>query len=66
MTIFLKRIWHYLFQCPTFWERKPHFECPECGKKYRCYWDGGDCSCGIINLCKQCAIKHSEHDVVMG
>jgi hypothetical protein len=52
---------HYLFKCPTFWSIKPFFTCPECGKGFRCYWDGHDCSCGVINLCSKCNIKHSKH-----
>jgi hypothetical protein len=59
-----KKLIHYLFHCPTFWRFKPFFTCPDCGKKYRCYWDGHDCSCGTINLCKKCAAGHIrlEHD----
>ena len=56
---FLKRIKHYLFECPTFWELKPRFKCPVCGKKYRCYWDGNDIG-GKIDVCCKCAHKLEE------
>ncbi len=61
----MKKIFHYLFKCPTFWEFKPHYQCPECGKRYRCYWDGHDCVCGMISLCKDCAnsSKHMVHEL---
>jgi len=42
MKEFYSRWRHKLFHCPTFWELKPHFQCPKCGKKYRCYWEGND------------------------
>lgn len=51
----LKRIYHKLFECPTFWRWKPAFECPRCGKKYRCYWDGNDVSGHGIDYCDGCA-----------
>jgi len=50
----LTKLWHYAFKCPTFWRRKPAFECPSCLAKYRCYWDGNDIG-GRINICKKCA-----------
>jgi hypothetical protein len=50
----LKMVWHKLFHCPTFWLVKPAFQCPICGKRYRCYWDGNDTDRGI-NLCDECA-----------
>jgi len=49
----IKRWWHYLFRCPTFWRVKPAFKCPKCGATYRCYWDGHDAH-GYINLCGKC------------
>jgi len=45
---------HKLFYCPTFWSREPAFKCPDCGKTYKCYWDGNDVG-GKINLCDSCA-----------
>lgn len=53
----LSKLKHYLFDCPTFWRRKPAFQCPHCGKKYRCYWDGNDCG-GKINVCHACAAEY--------
>ena len=53
----VRRIIHKLFQCPTFWIRKPRFECPICGEKYRCYWDGNDIDGHGINICNKCAKK---------
>jgi len=47
------KIKHYLFECPTFWKLKPSFQCPQCGHKYRCYWDGNDVG-GKINICRKC------------
>lgn len=49
----LGKLKHYLFDCPTFWRIKPAFKCPECGGRYRCYWDGNDVG-GKINLCHKC------------
>lgn len=49
-----RKIWHKIFRCPTFWSWRPSFKCPDCGKKYRCYWDGSDAG-GKINLCANCA-----------
>lgn len=54
---FWQRWSHKLFHCPTFWRLKAAFKCPECGKTYRCYWDGNDCD-GGINLCGRCATKY--------
>ena len=51
----VKRWHHKLFKCPTFWELKPHFICPHCGKKYRCYWDGNDIAGLGIDYCNKCA-----------
>ena len=51
----LKKLYHYLFTCPTFWSWKPKFTCPKCGRKYRCYWDGNDIDNHGINICNSCA-----------
>lgn len=48
-----RRLRHLLFECPSFWQWRRAFSCPLCGKKYRCYWDGGDAN-GHINLCREC------------
>ncbi len=56
------RIIHKLFYCPTFWQMKPSFKCPCCGKKYRCYWDGNDVKYVGIDLCNNCA-KGAEYAV---
>ena len=53
-----RRLFHKLFKCPTFWELKPHFKCPLCGKTYRCYWDGNDVIGVGIDLCDKCAQKY--------
>lgn len=54
----LKKLIHKLFKCPTFWKFRLAFECPLCGKKYRCYLDGQDI-CGIgIYICNTCAKKY--------
>ncbi len=50
---FWRRVYHKLFNCPTFWRIKPAFKCPGCGKKYRCYWEGNDTQFGI-NYCDSC------------
>ena len=50
-----KRIIHKLFFCPTFWRLKPIFQCPRCGKKYRCYWDGNDVEGHGTDYCNKCA-----------
>jgi len=52
----LGKLKHKLFDCPTFWNLKPSFQCPICGHKYRCYWDGNDCF-GLIDVCNKCAEK---------
>jgi len=63
----LKKILHYLFHCPTFWSLIPAFKCPDCGRPYRCYWNGHDCICGKINLCKKCyEEKHKMHKAKEG
>lgn len=51
-------LFHKLFKCPTFWRIKPAFKCPECGKTYRCYWDGNDIKERGINICNACASKN--------
>lgn len=57
-----QRLWHYLFDCPTFWQWKRAFTCPLCGAKYRCYWDGHDSDCGAgTSLCTSCARQHEGH-----
>ena len=53
----LKRAYHKLFRCPTFWHLKPAFTCPDCGIKYRCYWDGNDIAGVGVNYCNNCASK---------
>ncbi len=50
-----KRLFHLLFECPTFWRLKPAFTCPECGDQYRCYRDGHDVVGVGIDLCGPCA-----------
>lgn len=52
---FFKHWFHKLFNCPTFWRRVPAFQCPDCGKNYRCYWDGNDVDGKGVNLCDACA-----------
>ncbi len=59
MKTLMFKIKHF-FKCTCkLWEQ-PAFACPECSKKYRCYYSGNDCSCGTINLCNSCAKKHVE------
>ena len=55
-----KGLFHKLFRCPTFWRIHPFFTCPECGKKYRCYWDGNDIAGVGIDYCNACAAQHGE------
>jgi hypothetical protein len=52
----IKRLWHLLFECPTFWSFTPKFTCPVCHKQYRCYWDGNDIA-GMIDVCNKCAVS---------
>lgn len=41
----------------------PRFWCPDCGKGYRNYYDGIDCACDTIHLCRTCyESNHREHD----
>ena len=54
---FIKKWKHKLFYCPTFWQIKPAFTCPGCGKKYRCYWEGNDVAGHGIDYCSTCAEK---------
>ena len=54
----LKKIYHKIFECPTFWRIKPAFKCPECSVTYRCYWDGNDVADHGIDLCNKCAVKY--------
>ena len=49
------RVWHKLFKCPTFWQLKSFFHCPQCGKGMRCYWDGNDVTGHGIDYCNPCA-----------
>lgn len=53
----MQKIFHKLFKCPTFWRLKSAFKCPECGKTYRCYWDGNDIKERGIDICNACAKK---------
>lgn len=46
--------------CPSLESEEPPFECPDCGKRYYCYYDGADCTCGKIGLCKDCAEEHDK------
>lgn len=57
-----KSIAHYLFKCPTFWRLRTSFTCPDCGRGYRCYWNGNDCACGKIGICTKCAANHVGHE----
>ncbi|KKM03519.1 hypothetical protein LCGC14_1773630 [marine sediment metagenome] len=50
-----QRIYHKLFNCPTFWSIKPFYRCPRCNKGMRCYWDGNDIKGHGINFCNTCA-----------
>ena len=51
----LKKIIHKLFDCPTFWQLKPFYHCPSCGKGMRCYWDGNDVAGHGTDYCDKCA-----------
>jgi hypothetical protein len=59
---FIKRWYHKLFKCPTFWTLKPKFTCPGCGKKYRCYWDGNDIKGLGKDYCNSCTKKLESKD----
>jgi len=54
-----KLLWkiRHFFTCPSR-KAETKFQCPDCGRKYTCYYNGADCNCGVINLCKRCARKH--------
>ncbi len=56
----IKKIFHYLFSCPTFWHYSRWYKCPDCGCRFPCYWDGSDCLCGKIHLCMRCNSAHEE------
>jgi len=60
----LKRWYHKIFKCPSFWKLKPSFQCPLCGRKYRCYWDGNDIKGVGINICKRCEKQVSKDSQV--
>lgn len=62
MNLKQNKIIHALFYCPTFWQLKPRFTCPCCGKKYRCYWQGNDVAHVGIDLCNECA-KGAEYAI---
>lgn len=51
-----KRWNHKLFHCWSFWKLRRRYECPICGHRYRCYWDGNDTH-GMIDVCNKCAKK---------
>lgn len=53
----LFKIKHFFTCTCKLWET-PVFTCPDCGKKYRCYFSGNDCWCGVIHLCNSCAKEH--------
>lgn len=59
----LKRWRHKLFKCPTFWKLKTSFECPLCGRKYRCYWDGHDIADVGIDVCNRCEKRLSTESI---
>ncbi|KKK60861.1 hypothetical protein LCGC14_3020120 [marine sediment metagenome] len=61
--IILKRWYHKLFKCPSFWQWKPSFQCPLCGRKYRCYWDGHDEPGVGTDICKRCYKKLNDVDL---
>lgn len=64
----MKKLMHKLFKCPTFWTLKPSFQCPGCGKEYRCYWDGND-ELGLgVNYCDSCVDKFkakAQHNMIV-
>lgn len=57
---YVQKVYHYLFECPTFWRVKPAFKCPICGETYRCYWDGNDVDGLGINICTPCTEAHAK------
>ena len=32
----LKKIWHKLFKCPTYWKPDKWYKCPRCKKVLKC------------------------------
>nr|BDD43753.1 hypothetical protein 13 [bacterium] len=50
----MNKIVHKLFRCSTFWNLKPAFTCPVCGRGFRCFWDGHDIG-GLTNVCSKCS-----------
>ncbi len=57
-----KGLLHKLFWCPTFWQLSRAFHCPECGRGYRCYYDGNDVTGHGTDLCNRCAKKYEKED----
>jgi len=57
---FLKKLTHYLFNCPSFWSIKPRYHCSKCGAGFRCYWDANDIEGHGIDICNRCAKKIEE------
>ena len=53
---------HLLFHCPTFWSFRRIGHCPECGKKYRCYYQGNDVIGHGTDLCNKCAKKYEKEE----
>ena len=51
-----KLIKHILFDCETFWTRKPYHNCTVCKVGYRCYWLANDCY-GHTSVCNKCYAK---------
>lgn len=45
-----------------FVRRRFPFQCPNCFRRYRNYYDGHDCGCGQINICNECVRFHVGHD----
>jgi len=56
----IQKLYHKLFNCPTFWRVKSAFKCPKCHIKYRCYWDGNDVTGHGVDLCNKCAAKYEK------
>ena len=54
-----ERIFHLLFQCPTFWYsfvNPKARRCPVCNRKIRCYWLGHDVN-HMNDVCNRCFPK---------
>jgi len=49
----IKKLKHFLFDCPSFWTWEPKFKCSQCDNRYRCYWQANDCY-GHVNVCNKC------------